>query len=129
MADDINAARRTELSNQLRDLEPKIRGLDDIAAPGVSISQELRTKVVEQSNYYKNRRALLQAELGAMDAVNQRHGDLLADGYPDLAPASVPDSLFAELHEEQSDINAAVSVFQSEATGMAISIGAPQPKE
>src|SRR4051812_8275025 len=119
MADDINAQRRTELNNQLNNLMPKIRGLDDLAAPSVSISPELRAKVVDQSNLFKNRRALIQAELSAMDVVNQRHADLLADGYPDLEPASVPDSLFAELHEEQSDIAAAVGVFQSEATGMA----------
>jgi len=129
MADDINPQRRTELSNQLRDLEPKIHGLDDLAAPGVSISQELRAKIVEQSNVFKNRRSLIQAELGAMDVANARHADLLADDYPNLPPASVPESLFAELHEEQSDIAAAVSVFQSEATGLTISIGAPQPKE
>jgi hypothetical protein len=129
MADDINAQRRTELNNQLNNLMPKIRGLDDLAAPSVSISPELRAKVVDQSNLFKNRRALIQAELSAMDVVNQRHADLLDDGYPDLEPASVPDSLFAELHEEQSDIAAAVGVFQSEATGMAVKIGEPRPKE
>jgi hypothetical protein len=48
MSDDINSARRAELNNQLRDLEPKIRGLDDLAK--VSISPDLQAKVVEQSN-------------------------------------------------------------------------------
>jgi membrane-bound lytic murein transglycosylase MltF len=57
------------------------------------------------------------------------HGSLLADGYPNLAPASVIDSLLAELQEEQADIAAAVSVFQSEATGMTVTVGEPRPKE
>src|SRR3954466_1046645 len=127
MSDDINSARRAELNNQLRDLEPKIRGLDDLAK--TSISPDLQAKVMEQSNLYKNRRALIQAELNSMDAVNQMHGNLLADGYPNLAPASVMDSLFAELQEEQADIAAAVSVFQSEATGMTVTVGEPRPKE
>lgn len=128
MADDINAARRTELNNQLNDLAPKIRGLDDLAAPGVSISPDLRAKVVEQSNIYKRRRDLIQAELSAMDNTNLQHTNLLADGYPTVPPASVPDSLYAELHEEQSDLQAAISVFQSEATGISVTIGAPEPK-
>jgi hypothetical protein len=67
--------------------------------------------------------------LTSMDQVNLMHGSLLADGYPNLAPASVIDSLLAELQEEQADIAAAVSVFQSEATGMTVTVGEPRPKE
>ena len=126
MADDINPARRTELENELNDLAPKIRGLDDLAL--VSISSDLSARVVAQANVLKRRRDLIQAEVDGMDNVNALHAALLADGYPSLPNASVIDSLFAELKEELADIEAAVSVFSTEAANVSISLGTPSPK-
>jgi len=126
MADDINAARRTELNNQLNVIAPQIRGLDDLAK--TSVSPDLAATITAESDILKRRRDLIQAELNGMDSVNALHASLVADGYPTLPPASVMDSLFAELQEELSDLQAAVAVFQAEATSLKISLGTPTSK-
>lgn len=126
MADDINAARRTELNTQLTTLAPEIRGLDDLAK--TSVSPDLAARIVAQSDTLKRRRDLIQAELNGMDSVNALHASLLADGYPALPKASVMDSLFVELQEEIADMQAAVAVFANEATSLNISLGAPVSK-
>jgi len=126
MADDINAARRTELNNQMTIIAPQIRGLDDLAR--TSVSPDLAAKLTAQSDIIKRRRDLIQAELTGMDNVNSLHASLVSDGYPDLPPASVIDSLLAELREELSDIQSAVAVFQTEATSLKIALGTPTSK-
>jgi len=126
MADDINAARRTELNAQLTTLAPEIRGLDDLAK--TSVSPDLAARIVGQSDILKRRRDLIQAELNGMDSVNALHASLLADGYPALPAASVMDSLFVELQEELADIQSAVAVFANEATSLKIGLGTPTSK-
>lgn len=126
MADDINAARRAELNDQLVTIAPEIRGLDDLAK--TSVSPDLAERVQAHSDTLKHRRDLIQAELTGMDSVNALHASLLADGYPALPPSSVTDSLFAELQEELADLQSAVAVFQAEASSMKVALGEPKSK-
>ena len=126
MADDINAARRTELNNQLVTLAPEIRGLDDLAR--TSVSPDLAARITAQSDTLKRRRDLIQAELNGMDSVNVLHASLLADGYPSLPAASVMGSLFDELQEELADLQAAVGIFVNEATNLKVTLGTPTSK-
>jgi len=126
MAEDINAARRAELVAALNVVEPQIRGLDDLAA--VSISPELKTKIVDESDTLKRRRHLIQTELDAMDACNSAHDALLADGYPAMPPVSLNDTLYTELQTQEADIEAAVAIFKAEAARLTVNLGAAQPK-
>jgi hypothetical protein len=123
---DIYAERRAELEAALAEIEPQIRGLDDLAR--VSISADLQAKVVEHGTTLKRRRDLIQAELNAMDAVDNAHDALLADGYPETPPASLTDSLYAELQIQEADIEAAVSTFAAMASMLTVNLGAPTPK-
>lgn len=127
MADDINAGRRTELKAQLSTIEPQIRGLDDLAK--TSVSPDLIAALTEESNTLKRRHSLIQAELDGMDQVNTLHAALVSDGYPDLPPATASQSLIAELKEEQSDLLAAISIFQAEAAIATVDLGPPLPKQ
>jgi hypothetical protein len=126
MADNIHAARRAELEAALSVLEPQIRGLDDLSH--VSITSALAAEVSGQSVACKRRRDLIQAELDAMDACDAAYDALLADGYPEMPPDSVVDSVYAELKEQMADLEAAAARFQAEASRVSINLGTPVPK-
>jgi len=126
MAQDPNPTLRAELNAQLVVLAPQIRGLHDLA--NTSISPDLRTAVELEITERERRRDLIEASLAALDAAVNRLDDLEADGYPNLVPGSVPNSLFEELKEENADLTAAIGLFAEQAANLSVSLGAPERK-
>jgi len=128
MPADVNPALRAELMAALAVLEPQIRGLHDLAA--VSISPELLTQIDAQIASRERRRDLIQAVLASLDAANAANDALASDGYPALPNASLPAGLFAELQGEETDLDAAVAIFEETlpATIVSVDLGAPTDK-
>lgn len=117
----VDPGLRAELLAALAVIEPQIRGLHDLTT--VSITDELKAAIEAQIGPRERRRDLIQAVLDALDALE-------ADGYPTLAPADLPANLFAELQGENTDIEAAVGVFDEAlpASHIAVVLGEPVEK-
>lgn len=126
--DDINPALRAELMAAIEVLEPQIRGLHDLEL--VSISGGLLSEIATQTREREERRALIEAVLAAMDAVNAAYEQLVNDGYPALPPDALPPDLMDELRWEMADLAAARAVFQEDtsATTVTVSLGNSEPK-
>ena len=120
MASNVEAL-RAELDAALALLMPQIRGLHDLAA--VSISSDLLAQINDQITVRERRRDLIIATIDALDALE-------GDGYPELAPAVLPVGLFGELQGEETDLDAAVAIFEKAgpATQIDVVLGAPTDK-
>lgn len=113
MADDYTeSTKRAELLAALAVLAPQIRGLQDLST--TSISPNLKAVVTGQIVARTQRQTLIQAVLSGLDAVQSQLNTLANDGYPALPAVPVAGSLFDELHEENSDLDAAIAVFANE---------------
>jgi len=124
---DPNPTLRAELIAAFVVLKPQIRGLQDLAT--TSVSAELKNQISTQTSARVNRQTLIQAVLSALDTVVSKIEALHADGYPALPNATMLGSLFSELQEETSDLEAAIAVFGPErAASMSIGLGAPVDK-
>lgn len=128
MAFDVNPALRAELLAALAVIEPQIRGLHDLMT--VSITPELRAEIEVETVKRERRRDLIQTTLNQLDATNVAHDALEADGYPALPPVELPPDLFSELRGEESDLDAAVGIFEERgpATTITIDLGTPAEK-
>lgn len=114
-------ALQDELVKALAVIEPQIRGLHDLAE--VSISAPLVEQINEQIVVRERRRDHIQAVLDALKALEE-------DGYPAMANAVLRPSMFVELQREETDLDAAVAVFEalSPATTLTITLGVPTEK-
>lgn len=101
MADSTPAV-QTELTAALAALVPQIKGLQGLAAAGVSA--DLATALTGEAEVQIERQTLIHAVMTAIAA-------LQANGYPTVPQVNVPESLLAELQEEQSAIASAVAMF------------------
>lgn len=121
MASAVDPALRAELEQALAVIEPQIRGLHDLTT--TSITAELKAAIEAQIVPRERRRDLIKAVLTALDALE-------ADGYPALDKADLPANLFDELQGENTDIEAAVDVFEESgpASHIAVSLGEPAEK-
>jgi hypothetical protein len=131
MADDPldpNPALRAELEAALAILNVQIRGLHDLAA--VSISPELLAEINEQIIARERRRDLIQAVLNALDGVVVARRALSADGYPALPDIELSTDLFQELQGQDSDLKAAIGIFEAPPVASRISaeLGSPADK-
>jgi len=120
MADDINPARRDELTAARDKLVPIKRGLEDSVL--TNISENLRSAYAHWLESVTRRMALIDNELAWMDSLNIHHEMLLDDGYPKDVQAILEPSLWEELQREQADHEAARAIFRE---AQAITIGAP----
>lgn len=121
MADDPNPALRAELVAAIEVLAPQIRGLHDLAL--VSITADLAAEISKEIVVRERRRDLINAVIAMLDSAWQALNALEADGYPSLPTAPIPAALFSELHGDEADIEAAVSLF----TQQAVSVGLDVP--
>lgn len=127
MAADPNPELREEVEAAKAVLKPQIRGLHDMAL--VSISHDLRQTVTDETVNRERRYELLQAVTDQLDHVVNALNNLEADGYPALPNVQVPDSLLAELHEENADVDAAIGVFTArQASSVTVKFGEPTSK-
>jgi len=127
MADDVNPALRSEYEAALAVLEPQIRGLNDLAT--VSISMDLKQEVARQIEIRGRRKMRIKAILDAFDLILELRTALERDGYPRIEDSRLPDNLFQELSGENSDLDAAASVFKPEgASELSVNLGAAAPK-
>lgn len=106
---DPNPALRADLHAKLVIVVPQIRGLRNLAA--MPVSAGLLAQINEQITDRVNRQQLIQNVLDGLDAVVREYALLLDDGYPALPPTTIQGSLFSELQGDNSDLEAAVSVF------------------
>jgi hypothetical protein len=118
MADSTPAV-LTDLAAARALLVPQIKGLKDLAATGVSpdLKDALDAEIQIQTR-----------RLGLIDAAHAAIVALQDDGYPIVAPSSVPASLFSELEEEQAAIAAAVAMFVEQASAMTVNLSPPKPQ-
>lgn len=128
MVDDVNPELRAELLAALAILAPQTRGLRDWVT--VSITEALRFQIELQIESRERRRDLIQAVLERLDSTNAMRDELEADGYPELPRAELPPDLHDELRREETDIDAAVGIFEQRgpATAVAIDLGTPAEK-
>lgn len=128
MADTPNPALRDQLINDRNALAQAIRGLPDVAS--TTVSPDAVTVLNQQLAIRVRRRDLIQDVLDVLDRVVAALDLLEADGWPaPVSKATVSASIFEELQEEQSDVQAAVAVFQREqAASIKVNLGAPTPK-
>ena len=127
MAEDPNPALSAQLLAAREVLAPQIRGLGDLVV--TSISGELAAKLRDVLTIRQRLDGLLASALQARDAYIAALNALEADGYPDLPDVTMPTSIFSEMQEELSDLQAAVEIFQAEmAARMTIGLGAPVAK-
>jgi hypothetical protein len=110
MATDPNPALRAELEAAEAVLEPQIRGLKAIG-DDPTVSVDLRGQVQAQIDRRNQRLDLIQNVLNALNEVVTALDALVADGYPGLPSPALDDALFAELQQENADIEAAVGIF------------------
>lgn len=99
-----------ELQTARKDINPQIRGLNDLT--NVSISAALRAVIGLELKVLERRRSLIDAMLGALHDSDAVYAELLADGYPALNPVLIDWSLYLELQSETSDLSLAASVFK-----------------
>jgi hypothetical protein len=128
MADDPNPGLSRELLAARARLAPQLRGLGDLVV--TSISDELVAKIREVQTSRQRLDGLLASALQARDAYIAALNALEADGYPNLPNVTIPNSIFSEMQEEQSDLQAAIKIFETEgmATSMSIGLGTPVAK-
>lgn len=128
MADDPNPALRAQLLKDIDDMARQIRGLPDIAA--TSVSQRLADALRSQLALRVRRRDLIQSVLDRLDVVVAGLAELQADGWPTpVKLATLDTELWTELQGEQSDVEAAVAVFEREQAAMIkVKLGEPEPK-
>lgn len=128
MAADPNPTISAELTAARIVLVPQIEGLGDFAL--TSVSAELKARLLEMRAARVQRDNFLVAALAARDAYIEALDVLEHDGYPAL-PTNVvlPNSLFAEMQEEQANLLAATKVVQVEmAAKLSIGLSAPVDK-
>lgn len=127
MADDVNPALRAELEAAKAAIEPQLRGLNDLMA--VSISVDLRAEIARQIEIRNRRRTKLQAVLSDLDKIQEDLDLLEKDGYPEIEGSTLSAPLLSELQGEESDLDAAVSIFVPEvAETLAVNLGSPSSK-
>lgn len=127
MADDIDSVLRVELEAAKAVLEPQIRGLRDLS--NTSISGDLKMQIAVQIEVRERRRDKIQTVLNDLDKAVEDMDILERDGYPNIAEPRLPDFLFTELSGEESDLNAALKLFNPEvAQNLSIVLGTPSPK-
>lgn len=127
MADDPNPQLRAELVAALAVLAPEIRGLHDLVT--VSISDALKTQISIRIAIRERRRDLIEGVLSFLDGAVEARDALEADGYPALPKAMIDPRLFSELQGEESDLDAAVALFESgNATTISVNLGEPTEK-
>lgn len=128
MADDINPARRTELSDQRMALQPQIRGLHDLR--NASVTDELRAEIDARIAVLERRAGFIGAELDLMDQTNAAHDTLVGDGYPTLDNAVIRQDLFDQLQGQIADLQAAAGTFDADqpAAALTIGLGTASPK-
>lgn len=128
MAADPNPALRAQLIADRASLAPQIRGLPDVA--NTSVSADMVAALNQQLHVRVRRRDLIQAVLDQLDQTVTSLVALEADGWPDAVPHAVlSQSLFDELHGEQSDVESAVAVFvDQQAASIKVTLGDPIPK-
>ena len=106
MADDQDSdALLADLNAQLAIIEPQIQGLNDFIS--MPVSTELQAELNTVLDGRKLRQSLILTVVTDLTA-------LLANGYPDLPPITVPGSLFAELQEQNAALDAALTVFTAD---------------
>lgn len=127
MADDVNPRLRAELLAALGIIEPQIRGLHDLMT--VSITDELRAAIESEIVSRERRRNLIQAVLDQLDATNAANDALAADGYPALPQVELPPGLFNELRGEETDLDAAVGIFEERGPAITVTIDLGTPAE
>lgn len=112
---------RAALEAAIAVLDPQIRGLHDLQ--GVSISPELMAEVNAQVTEREQIRALMQAVLDALDALEGN------GGFPELPPATLDPALYEELQGQKSDLGSAIGIFTlSVASNIKIDLGEPTDK-
>lgn len=120
MADDLISNLLEEFQAAIAVLDPQIRGLTDLAVPGVSISDGLRTEVQGQIAERDQRKTLIENAAAALNA-------LVADGYPDLPQDTIDQALYTELQGQMDDQKAAASVFEATPAAATATITFGQP--
>lgn len=127
MADDPNPALSAELLAARDVVEPQLRGLADLIV--TTTSGALHDALVSVNAQRHHRDDLLKAALAARDAYIDALNVLEADGYPALPNVQIEASLLAEMQAEESDIDAAVAIFEGQAAAMiSVHLGEPVPK-
>jgi hypothetical protein len=119
---------RAEIDAALAIVTPQIRGLEDLTK--VSLSQPALDEVSGELADRRRRKALLDAVIAALDAVDKAMDALVADGYPAIPKEEVSASVYAELQEQQADILAAIAEFEKQplAENIAVVLGDPADK-
>ena len=101
MADSTPAV-QTELAAALAALEPQIKGLQGLAATGVS-SETVAVLNREASTQIERRQLI--------ENVQTAIGALQANGYPNVPLVSAPSHVIAELQDQQAADAAAIGLF------------------
>lgn len=114
------ATTKAELQLALDEIQPQIRGMQDLMA--VSLSAETLALVQTELTDRLRRESLLLAAIGALEALE-------ADGYPELAPGAATAAAYEELQGQLADIQAAMGEFALAASQMTITLGSPTQKE
>lgn len=109
-------------------IEPQLRGLAILLCPA-SGSSALHDRLASVNAARHHRDDLLVVALAARDAYIAALDALANDGYPELPGVQLEISLLAEVRSEESDIEAAVAIFEAEmAAAITVNLGAPVPK-
>jgi hypothetical protein len=122
---DPNPGLRTQYMADLAVLMPQIKGLQGLAT--TILSPPLLAQINEQIAARQRRQTLIQNVLHGLDAVIAERELLDADGYPALPAVPLIGSLFSELQEENSALEAAVAVFTSEQIAAGTTTFSPNP--
>lgn len=113
MADDLDATME-QIAAAREQLAPQIRGMRIILGDA-SRSPELKREVQVVHDDRMHRDQLCLAALDALAALKD-------DGYPELPPKQMQNSLLSEMKEENEDLDAAAAAFSQQST---VAIGNP----
>lgn len=105
----------TELQTIRGTLAPQLEGLRDFQR--LNLMAETQTEIELSLQQYVRRVGLLDAALDALLA-------LIADGYPDLQVRAISETALADLRENASTIEAALSRFTGEGGATTLNLAA-----
>lgn len=110
-----------EIIVALGSFEPLLEGLRDYSR--LNINPDTMTVITDAIAEHERRMARLTAARDSLQA-------LLSDGYPQLPPHKVSDSVLADIKSQRTSIDAASEHFVSDdtATTLALQAGAVEPK-
>lgn len=124
MADDPNPTLRVQFQDAIPLLDKDIRGLHNLASHSTA-SADLRGAYTDKFTKLEHARDLILQGIATIDALLRILNELEGVGWPDFPKEELPNSLFAELQEEVSDIHAAADVFEAPqmASQLKVSLG------